>query len=193
LPPDPLGPFLAKFKDKTLLGALGTYCGWSNHQASEFANLVIGEGVANSFDHARGSFSLVAMRIDTKNVTLAIADDGRGIPEVLRSSPRVRDDLLQASDVDLIKHFTTEKMILDSFVIDASTRSGVSSKDDRPGVGLFYLKNTVLGDGGELRIRSGRAEVTFADDRVQAKHDDRPLSPGTSLRIVIPRRVRSGG
>jgi len=184
-----LGSFLEKYNDKIIISALSQRCGWDYSLTKTFVQRVVSEGIHNSFLHSEGSFSNISMRLDAKNLTLAISDNGIGIPTVLRSALHEIDslkDLLEGSDVDLIKYFTEPEMILlDSRLIQFATKEGTSSKVGHKGVGLYYLKSIVLSQGGELRIRSGTACVDFTESKTE-DHDNMLNSPGTMLRIITP-------
>ena len=185
---DQLEAFLTRFHDKIIVGALSSLCGWDENVVTAFRQRVVREGIRNSILHARGSFATIAMRLDQKNLTLAIADNGIGIPQNLRIAFRetgLRKDLVNRSDAELIKFFTEPEMVLDSKLIRLSVERGVSSRPGHAGEGLYYLKSLVLGQGGELRIRSGNACVDFtqAKDKVE---DGMLLSPGTVIRIQTP-------
>jgi hypothetical protein len=177
-----------------LAGALSSKCGWDPSVAKRFVGRVVREGIQNSFLHANGTFVNVAYRIDNTNLTLAISDNGAGIPQVLRTAlgkAGIQDKLCKSSDAALINYFTEPEMILDvqdSSLIEFSTEEGVSSDPERSGVGLYYLKSQVLRQGGELRIRSGAACVDFTVKK-QSARDGLPSSPGTLLRIIIPLRT----
>lgn len=175
-----LGTFLQKYYDRIMISALGQLCGWDYSLTRVFIQRVLREGILNSALHSKGSFANISMLLDAKNLTLAISDNGIGIPEVLRSAFEQK-----GSDVDLIKYFTEPDMILDSRLIRISVERGATSMPERKGWGLYYLKSLVLSQGGELRIRSGRACVDFTESTV-TDYDDMLASPGTTMRIVAP-------
>lgn len=180
----------AKYTDRILVAALGQLCGWAPDETSRFVQLVIGEGVRNSVLHAQGSFSLIAMRLDPKNLTLAISDNGMGIPDTLRiayQKAKTKSSVANRSDLELLKLFTEPEIVMESHIIKGAFREGTTSAEGRKGVGLFYLKNTVLEYKGTLRIRSGRACVDFQDGTEDGR-DQMLSSPGTTLRITAPRR-----
>lgn len=184
-----LEAFLTKYSDKIVITALSSFCGWDRDLTKRFVQEVIGEGLRNSFLHSAGTFANVSMRLDSKNLILAISDNGEGIPNVLRQFLEERegkDDLLSRSDVDLIKYFTEPDLIIDSQLIELSVQKGTSSLPMRKGLGLYYLKSAVLSKAGQLRIRSGTACVDFTPEKVKASDEMLP-SPGTMLRIVTPR------
>ena len=147
---------------------------------------VLYEGVLNSVIHGEGTFANVSMNLDAKNLTMAICDNGVGIPQVLRTAFKQR-----GSDSELIRYFTEPDMILDSRLIEMSTEGGLTSKAERKGMGLYYLKSLVLNEGGELRIRSGNACVDFTRSKVIDK-DNMINSPGTMIRISAPTKKRTG-
>lgn len=183
-----LGHFLGKYYDKVIISALSQLCGWGHSLTKTFVQRVMREGLQNSLLHSEGSFSNISMRIDAKNLTVVISDNGIGIPKVLRDAFKrsgIHKALQKESDVELIKYFTEPDMVLDSRLIKLSVEKGTSSKTERRGLGLYYLKSLVLSHGGELRIRSGKACVDFTKSR-QDSHDTMLDSPGTMLRIQTP-------
>jgi len=189
-PHDSLGDFLTKYSDKIILAALSKLCGWDNSITKNFIQLVFIEGLQNTLLHSEGSFSNVSMELDKKNLNLVISDNGIGIPKVLRSAfkaNKINKDLLHKSDVDLIKYFTEPDMVLDSRMIKISVEKGITTQPGRKGLGLYYLKSLVLGQGGELRIRSGKACIDFTKSNEEPK-DNLLDSPGTMLRIRTPLR-----
>lgn len=186
----PLGRFLGLYKDKIIFSALRTLCGWDGNLTKNFVHYVIKEGLENSFAHSEGSFSNISMRLDPKYLTLVITDNGIGIPSVLRDAfmrSATHKDRVAESDVDLIKFFTEPEMVLDSSLIKVSTARGTTSRRERKGFGLYYLKSQVLNDGGALRIRSGRACVDF-EQSGENSYDNMLTSPGTMLKIRAPLR-----
>ncbi len=187
----PVDEFLVRFNDKLIVGALSGLCGWNPLLTKQFVQHVVGEGLHNSVMHAGGTFSLVGMRRDKRNLTIAIADNGVGIPSVLRAALAQNSnlrDVLSSSDADLIKYFTDPQLIMDSRWISLSVQRGVSSRQERKGLGLYYLKSTVLSAGGEVRIRSGTACVDFSQSGDTVK-DGMTESPGTMMRIRTPLKV----
>lgn len=180
-----LSRFLKKYNDKVIISALSQLCGWDPSITKSFVHRVIKEGIQNTFLHSGGTFSNISMLLDAKNLTLVVCDNGIGIPRVLReafSQSNLHSTLIKSSDVDLIKYFTEPDLVIDSILIKYSVRKGTSSRKDREGLGLYYLKSLVLGQGGELRIRSGRACVDFTTSGEEYK-DNMIDSPGTMLRI----------
>ena len=151
----------------------------------------IGEGIRNSSVHAGGTFSVVAMNVDNKNLTLSICDNGLGIPSVLRTAfkdSKLREKIQGRTDIELIRYFTEPEMIVDSRWIKLSVQKGTSSHQEAGGMGLYYLKSLVLSQGGELRVRSGKACVDFSGETEEPR-DTMLTSPGTMLRIRTPRRT----
>lgn len=180
--------FLANHYPRIVMSALQYLCGWDETEVEMFRDYVLTEGLVNSIDHSEGNFSNICMRIDSKYLTLAISDDGSGIPAILRPALRnstIHKYLAEKSDADLIKFYTDEQLILDSAIIRLSTQKGSTSKADRKGMGLYYLKSFVLEHGGELRVRSGTARVDFKAHKEETK-DSLMNSPGTVLRIQTP-------
>lgn len=185
-----LEPYMNRLTDKIIITALSRRCGWEKDDTVKFVKGVCGEGLRNSILHAMGSYSIVAMRMDNKYLTLTISDNGNGIPETLReafSTHKIKEELIDESDVTLIKYFTEPDMIIDSQLIKLSVKKGITSKaEQRQGHGLYYLKSLVLDQGGQLRIRSGKACVDFKNEKESDDHDDMINSPGTMMRILIP-------
>lgn len=181
-----------KLKGPIIIGALSQKCGWEPTFTRTFMQRVVREGIRNSLLHGDGSFVNLAIRIDQKNLTLAISDNGIGIPQVLRNTFKEtgkRKMLATSSDADLIKYFTEPNIIVDSRLIRFSTEKGTTSSPSHAGVGLYYLKSHVLHEGGELRIRSGKACVDFVADKTNSE-DDLLDSPGTLLRIQTPVKLK---
>jgi len=196
-PVSPFEAFLQKYGDKILIQALASTCGWNVEATHALVQCVIFEGVRNAVLHAQGSYAIVSMRVDNKNVAIAISDNGIGIPEALRGAFRrggKKLELANLTDAELIKLFTEPQMVLDSRelmesdLIKLAVERGISSADGHGGMGLYYLKSVVLERGGELRIRSGRAAVDFSQNNTLERNDLLP-STGTMLRILTPRRV----
>lgn len=189
-PEDSTAEFIRKCSDQVVMTALGLTCGWTFEEARQFAKQVMFEAIRNASLHAQGSFSIVAMRIDGKNLVLAVADNGIGIPANIRN---FRPDLSNESDATLIRQYAESKWVLeshlDSSLIRKAMERGVGSPG-RVGDGLHYLKANVLEHRGELRIRSGRACVDFGHDNPEGKSRDLlPVSPGTMMRMIIPRKT----
>lgn len=186
-----LSPYMTRLTDKIIITALGRSCGWDFNITKDFVNIVCGEGLRNSVVHAEGSFSTIAMKIDNKNLILTISDNGIGIPNTLRNAffaYKINKDMIDKSDSELIIYYTDPQMIIDSSWIKLSVKKGTSSKAERrKGLGLYYLKSTVLNRGGELRIRSGKACVDFKNDKLVENEIDNLIdSPGTMIRILVP-------
>lgn len=193
------------------IGALSSLCGWDPNVTRMFVQRVAREGIQNSFLHAHGTFVNVSYRVDKHFLTLAISDNGQGIPQVLRDALQqgiIPSGPSRDSDVELIQYFTEPQMILDildptkqipsdqpdSGFIRLSTQQGVSSRPGHAGAGLYYLKSLVLRQGGELRIRSGKACVDFIPGKTEPETQDGMLeSPGTLLRIRAPLRTVCNG
>jgi Histidine kinase-, DNA gyrase B-, and HSP90-like ATPase len=184
-PEDPVGYFLGKFSERVVINALSSLCGWDRGEAHTFVQNVIGEGVRNCSIHGNGTFLIVAMRVDARQLTLAIADNGNGIPVSIRANFASITSMSAKSDAELIRLFTDSDFLLESYAILLSVRPGITTVPGRSGMGLHYLKNTVLNHGGELRIRSGTACVDFQKKDDELK-DDLLLSPGTLIRIRTP-------
>ena len=189
--------YINRWKNKVIVLGLKNLCGWTSDVADSFVSQVIGEGLINSLAHAIGSILLVSMNVDKKNLILTVADNGKGIPDTLRtalaSNPKLKG-LIVKSDSELISYYTTPDMILntapetilDSGLIKFSTQKGVSSDDSKAGLGLYYLKEFVISRYGELRIRSGSGLVDFTKDNEKSE-DGYFRVNGTMLRIIVPR------
>jgi hypothetical protein len=179
---------------------LRLHCRWSKQEIDDFVKIVVPHAVGN-VRHAQPSFAIVTSRADSKYLHFIVTDNGMGIPNLIRRALADRIKSLEDRDSALIEYFAGEELVektirelLDSALVVASTAKHVSSEPDpdrRRGLGLFYLKQLTLERGGELRIRSGRAVVTFGD-RKRGKQGDAYCrdglidSPGTSVRVVLP-------
>ena len=183
--------FLERDGEKLLANALTDICGWPEGQAGDFVHLVAGEAIHNCLLHSRGSFATVMMKMAPKDLFLAVGDNGIGIPAVLRSvyEKAGKSELRTKTDSEILDYYTDPQFLLDSFMILASVKPGVSSRTDRKGMGLYYLKKHVLEHNGELKIRSGRASVEFTSTG-QLPKDDLLLSPGTVVRVAVPKKAR---
>jgi hypothetical protein len=185
---DPVEQFLARYHDRVAIGALRAACGWTSQESLDFIELVLGEGLRNAVFHSQGSFSLAGMHVGPRSLVLAVADNGRGIPSVLRtalSQLKSRSRIAQATDSSLIEYFTQPEMILDSHLIAVSTQASTTSDSDRAGMGLFYMKGQVLKREGRLSVRSGRARVSFSGSSTK-RQDGLAFCPGTTLRVELP-------
>jgi hypothetical protein len=188
---DPTSQFIARCSDKILMTGLGQVCGWTFEEARQFAKQVLFEAVRNASHHAEGSFSLVAMRMDGKNLVLAVADNGIGIPAKIR---KFVPDLSNQSDAELIRTYADSRWVVEShldsyWIRQATEKNKAFPSPGRVGDGLHYLKTNVLNHNGELRIRSGKACVDFACDDPSGKSRDLlDVSPGTMMRMIIPRK-----
>ncbi|MCX5819814.1 MAG: ATP-binding protein [Deltaproteobacteria bacterium] len=191
--------YINRWKNKVIALGIMNLCGWTSDDANSFVSQVIEEGLFNSLTHAAGTILLVAMNVDNKNLILTVADNGNGIPDTLRSAlvhnPKLYA-LLEKSDSELIKYYTTPDMILnttpekvlDSGLIKFSTQKGVSSDQTKSGLGLYYLKEFVTSRMGELRIRSGSGLVDFSKPEEKTE-DELFRMNGTMLRIIVPRKL----
>ena len=123
---------IASYSDPLLRGSLRKYCRWDKEQIDNFVTGILPHAVRN-LEHSRGTFGLVATRVDEKWLTLAVIDNGVGIPALLRESLETKPE----KDSDLIRYFTDKQLIEDSlrnisdseFVV-ASTERGVTSLVD---------------------------------------------------------------
>ncbi|HSH58601.1 MAG TPA: hypothetical protein VK988_02960 [Acidimicrobiales bacterium] len=190
---------ISTFNEPLATSTLRIICGWSADEVKDFVSVMVPHALRN-VTHGRGSFALVGTRLDNRQLHFVVADNGIGIPSLLRtalaqhvSDPSVRDSALieYFADRDLVESSIRE--ILDSDLVVASTEQAITSHPDperRYGYGLYYLKRRVLARGGEVRIRSGSAVVTF--HRKGVRHEDGLVeSPGTTLRLLLP--VQRGG
>ena len=182
---------------------------WAEREIDDFTTIAVPHAIRN-LSHAKGTFALIASRADARYLHFCVADNGIGIPNLLREALR---DHVQAGQGDsaLIEYFAGKELLeetlrdlleaspTDSEFVVASTADRVTSDTTREGFGLYYLKELVLAKSGELRIRSGRAMVTFDATRKRRRPEPErvePLieSPGTSVRILLPRHEgRTGG
>jgi hypothetical protein len=182
--------YLLQLEDQILLHALARLCGWSSTDGRTFLNSILGEGLRNAALHAEAAVTLVAMRIDSRYLSLALVDDGNGIPETLRQAYHELSDSRELAgkiDGELIQLYTDADFLLDSTLIRRATDRGTTTRSDRLGMGLYYLKRTVLHAGGKLRIRSGEGCVDFSQDHPDGEvFDNRLRSAGTLLRVLIP-------
>ena len=180
--------------------ALVLFSEWRREDAQRLVETVMVESLNNTAVHAHANVALTAMKIDDRQMTVAVADNGTGIPAAMRNGwtePGVDPSTLR--DSVLIQQYTEPKVVLDSFLIQAATLQGTTTEQGRRGWGLWYLKQAVLNAGGELRIRSGQASVEFATKATTAL-DDLDDWHGTCLRIRVPisaeergRRLRRAG
>lgn len=191
---DEQGRQFDRLQGPIIVNALSYICGWDQLTAKVFLANVVREGIRNSLDHAQGTFANLAFRTDDRNLIFAIADNGVGIPTVLRSASAKFE---KSNDLDLIHYFVQREFVLaaealDSEIIGRSTDMETTSMVGiRPGNGLYYLKKTVLENDGELRIRSGTARVDFTGSGERAE-DNLLDSPGTLIRITAPLRGPRG-
>jgi hypothetical protein len=170
--------------DGIISSSLYVDCGWDYETTHTYMREILSEGVRNSLKYSKGSYTLIGMKKDRKNLNLAICDNGNGIPDVLRNAfdfdEILKNEINNKSDVELIKLYT------DADLIKLSTEAGIRSDYKAKGMGLFHLKRFVLEMGGELRIRSGSASVDFVGKKIFEKHDDLINFQGTLLRIQTP-------
>lgn len=185
---------ISTFNEPLATSTLRVLCGWSAEEVTDFVSVMVPHALRNA-SHGRGSFALVGTRLDKRQLHFVVADNGIGIPSLLRTALAQHVSDPSAMDSALIEYFADRDLvessireILDSDLVVASTESGVTSHPDperRYGYGLYYLKRRVLARGGEVRIRSGSAVVTF--DRKGVRHEDGLVeSPGTTLRLLLP-------
>lgn len=184
--------YINRWKSNLVRLSLCNLCKWDVTQANRFADSVVAEGLLNAVMHAGGTFLLAAANVDDRYLTLAFADNGAGIPRVLRRAMDRNAELRQRwadmTDADLIRYYAQPEMILDSNLISLATRPGVSSDPSKGGYGLYYLKRDVLTHGGELRIRSGTALVDFERDGENLLNNLTSV-PGTMLRVRVAREA----
>ena len=183
-----IGEFLLRYREDVLTSSLAYHCKWPSDEAKKFTEKVLKQAMDNaSLHHGTGSFALLAMRMDRSILTLAITDDGQGIPNALRAYVR---RLKNVKDSDVIRYFVGESFVADAYrdsdVIKFATQKGVTSVAGRQGVGLHYLKEHVVQRKGELVIRSGTAKVVFKANVEPETLDHLAPSPGTLLRVQLP-------
>ena len=194
---DQVDAFLSEYRDLLVLRALTQECGFEDEEAYLSLSFIAEEGLLNSVAHAQGSFALVAMEIvddlrftDRPVLILSVADNGVGIPQVLRIAKqegRLKMSPLAKDDADLLLLFTSFELAQDSMLVAASTRRNTTTVPEREGMGLFFLMESAANIGARVNIRSGRANVRF-DGRKHTRDDERPYYPGTTLRVEIPIR-----
>jgi len=179
----------------TAWATIANFCGWSDADTTEFINMVVTEGLINSFLHGDNTWTNVSMKSDDKNIILVICDNGKGIPSSLRETFNKKKDLLNGKDYSnqndafLLEYFTKPEMVIDSLLINQATHKAQGAIG-RNGNGLFYLKEFILKYNGKLRIRSGTAWVGFEKSNeieVIEPIDLLIQSPGTLITIILPK------
>lgn len=215
---DEIDEFLGQYKDRVIQGALSARCGWDPVLTKRFVQQVVGEGLQNTFLHSEGTFTNVSMTMDKKNLILAIADNGVGIPNVLRNFARlVKNPTIRGqTDVELIKYFAGPDMILDSGWIKLSTQKGVTSAPtlqpirnvddnteqrilDRDEVrskvkflfGHFALSQ--YNQAAHTNAVASVAELAKNEDFVEMLHSDIQQKLKTSQFVVCPLGIELGG
>jgi hypothetical protein len=185
--------YIELWKKVIIIRALSNWCRWEVNDAQKFVSKTVVEFLENARDHSKGSWVLSGFSVDNKNLHLTVGDNGSGIPDTLRAVLGHNKDLNARlkgkSDAELIKYFAAPDMILDSELIRVSTKGIVSSQEGRTGRGLYYCKQMILENEGELRIRSGSACVTFTPDGKESGVDRLFKSTGTTIRVMIPRKA----
>jgi hypothetical protein len=199
---DEIDEFLRVYRDLLLMKALCTACGVLHDNAEQFLSYILAEGVINSCDHSRGDRSLVAMQVIDARLSrvagvdpclvIVVADNGIGIPEVLRSAKREGKITLQdlpQDDANLIESFTQLTVLKDSLLVEASTSPGMRSDRTRGGMGLYYARYYAEELGAVMRVRSGSAEVIFSPDGETTSTDYSHTSPGTVVKFEVPLKL----
>ena len=185
-------PYVELWKKKIIIQALMNWCRWSEEEALKFVIKIVAAVLENAGEHSGGTWVLSAFSVDKKNLLLGFADNGNGIPDALRAfierNVYLKERLGGMSDADLIKYFTQPELIIDSELIRFSTKGVLPTREGRLGRGLYYCKQMILENGGELRIRSGSACVEFTPDGKETPSDGLIRSCGTTLRVIIPRK-----
>jgi hypothetical protein len=189
---------VANYNSTLVRNNLRFHCRWDERQIDDFTQIVVPHAIRN-VGHADASFALVASRADEKYLHLCVTDNGSGIPHLLRHALHDQS-LVGHVDSALIEYFAGQELhekailaaISDSELVVASTAENVTSDLAHRGMGLFDLKNLVLQREGELRIRSGKAMVTFDGSKRGGAASTPPIddlieSPGTSVRVLLPR------
>lgn len=186
-------PYVELWKKIVIIRALSNWCQWSEQDAHKFVAKTVVEFLENARDHSGGAWVLSGFNVDNKNLMLSVGDNGSGIPDTLRTAlsqnKARKDQVEQMSDADLIRYFTAPKMILDSELIRVSTKGVIPTPEGRPGRGLYYCKQMILDNGGELRIRSGSACVEFLPNGKERPTDGLYKCMGTTIRVTIPRKA----
>jgi len=185
-------PYVELWKKKIIVQALMNWCRWSEEEALKFVIKIVAAVLENAGEHSGGTWVLSAFSVDKKNLLLGFADNGNGIPDALRAFIDQNDGLKgrlgDMSDAALIKYFTEPDMIVDSELIRVSTKGVLPTREGRLGRGLYYCKQMILENDGELRIRSGSACVEFTPNGKETPSDELIRSCGTTLRVIIPRK-----
>ena len=134
----------------------------------------LAELASNALDHGwrRGAENGVRLHVwlteEKESVILTVEDQGRGIPETMRTI----GTLALCAD--------------DRHLLGLATRlHATSSGDPERGCGLAYAAATARKTGGTLLIRSGRAELDITADEVTATVTGEKQR-GTTVRLEMP-------
>lgn len=159
---------------KHIENALQDQLGYDKTEALDIC-IVVSEICHNAFEHNdREVVCYVAMQTYGMNsssrfASVAVGDDGWGIPVTLRRNPK-------CTDID-----DDWRAIVRSFEL------GVSQFDEPTrGNGLYHLGNLVLKHGGSLTVRSGRGKVRIRGDKGQGWPFKVPSLSGTQFAIAFP-------
>jgi len=211
-PLDPLKPQLDAFawplQDVLLLTALAQRCGIPNERAGSLISFMSEEAVQNT-RHAGGKHVLCCMQtIDHKNklasylntgpvLRIAIADNGSGIPSVLRQA--IDQGIIKATDVPdaeaaQIQYFASrelsadaaKRLAEDNALTRIATQEHITSEPGAEGMGLHNLVKFAEQMSANVTIRSGRGEVTFVTGGTPVGSSSFCQALGTLIVIDIP-------
>jgi signal transduction histidine kinase len=128
---------------------LGQHASWSRSSVQAMATIAF-ELAENVRQHSSSPGGVVALGIDKSRqlVKLAVADGGIGIPASLRRNPKFED-----VDDDLM-------------AVERAMRAGASGEPGTGGgMGLFFTRAMVRGNGGRILVRSANAKCEESDER----------------------------
>lgn len=185
--------YFKKWQSRAVALGIQNLMGWPDGMGISFAMRVVYESLLNSLVHSDGNILIAGLHVDNNALAFCLCDNGTGIPDTLRGALRNNRRLgsvAAKSDAQLIRLYTEPEILLntDAKLIRFSTEKGITSDLRRKGVGLFYLKEFIIHNGGELSIRSGRGLVRFRKNDAEPK-DNLMRTVGTFLEMKFPRSV----
>lgn len=200
LPLEPqLAAFVSPVRDVLLLQALAQSCKISHDNAGTLISFIAEEGATNAILHADGDYTLTSMQIVDGDLSrllkckphlqIIISDNGLGIPDVLRRAAaegRISAKILPEDHAQLIELFASQEISVDSAIIAAATKPGVSGNPQKLGLGLHHLITYAADLGAEVLIRSGYAAVRFLNAEVARQYSRFTESMGTVITVTIP-------
>lgn len=186
---DEIQAYVTHVEDATLRRIVEKSLGVTNVEV--FSRAILKEALLNTEEHPNASISLVAVSREGNHLVVAVYDNGVGIPETIREAylKELRRDGREVSDVELLTAAFHTKSI--SYATKAGTTSippddpRSASRGTTRGMGLYYIKTETLKLGGFLKVRSGRAYVSFTADKEPEGAEVRPWD-GTLLKIYLP-------